>query len=154
MISYVAGFLFAADHVLLVKKIKPDWQSGLWNGVGGKLEISETPIVGMIREFREETGLDVLDWRQFCTEAGRGYVVHFFAATHQHHSSELAHHNTLNDVGEQLGWCNLTVLSARHNRHTMVGNLQWLIPLALDPRGFTRHVVVEPAADIKDRPTW
>ena len=31
----VAGFLFSGPRVLLVKKLKPTWQYGLLNGVGG-----------------------------------------------------------------------------------------------------------------------
>jgi 8-oxo-dGTP diphosphatase len=54
----VVGFLFADSDVLLVQKMKPDWQKGFWNGVGGKDEDGEEPIDAMVREFREETKID------------------------------------------------------------------------------------------------
>jgi hypothetical protein len=35
--EYVCGFMFSPDHqvVLLVKKNRPDWQAGRYNGAGG-----------------------------------------------------------------------------------------------------------------------
>jgi 8-oxo-dGTP diphosphatase len=60
---YVVGFLFNQDRnkVALIKKLKPQWQRGLLNGVGGKIEAGETSKEAMIREFREETGVDTSD---------------------------------------------------------------------------------------------
>lgn len=60
MTSYVLGFAFSEDDrsVLLILKNRPAFQAGKWNGVGGKIEASETAHQAMVREFREETGLD------------------------------------------------------------------------------------------------
>lgn len=60
MTSYVLGFAFSEDDrsVLLILKNRPAFQAGKWNGVGGKIEPSETAQQAMVREFREETGLD------------------------------------------------------------------------------------------------
>jgi hypothetical protein len=64
---YTCAFAFAAeparsDNVLLIRKAKPDWQRGLLNGIGGKVEVRngfiETINEATIREFKEETGLD------------------------------------------------------------------------------------------------
>src|SRR5258706_10631348 len=64
--SYVVGFLFDDEgNVALIRKTKPLWQKGLLNGVGGKIEPGEEPIKAMRREFLEETGAGVLDWRLF-----------------------------------------------------------------------------------------
>ncbi len=59
--NYVAGFLFEPymERVVLIQKEKPTWQKGRLNGVGGKMELGETPLQAMQREFREETGLDI-----------------------------------------------------------------------------------------------
>jgi 8-oxo-dGTP diphosphatase len=45
MIKYVVGFLFneGKTKVVLIKKNRPDWQKGYFNGVGGKIEGDETP---------------------------------------------------------------------------------------------------------------
>jgi 8-oxo-dGTP diphosphatase len=36
---------------------------GLWNGVGGKIDIGESPTACVVREIYEETGLDVTEVR-------------------------------------------------------------------------------------------
>ena len=36
-----------------------DYHAGKWNGLGGKLELDESPIDGAVREFKEESGVDV-----------------------------------------------------------------------------------------------
>lgn len=89
-ILYVAGFLFdeAREHVVLLEKQKPLWMKGKLNGVGGKIEDGETPIVAMRREFEEETGLALNQdlWHEFCElKAYNGApdlrcVVHFYRA--------------------------------------------------------------------------
>ena len=79
----VVGFLISRDNnnVLLVEKTHPDWQAGLLNGIGGGVEPGEPALVAMCREFVEETGIkDAFNWRLFCTEIGRDYVVHFFVS--------------------------------------------------------------------------
>ena len=70
--NFVVGFAFTPDplpytRVLLIRKLKPAWQAGLLNGVGGKIDQYvqmdsqssrlERPIEAMVREFHEETGV-------------------------------------------------------------------------------------------------
>lgn len=59
MKRYVLGFYFDDDRVLLINKLKPEWQRGKVNGLGGSIEfaIAETPIEAMVREFEEESGI-------------------------------------------------------------------------------------------------
>lgn len=58
--EYVLGIALSADRrkILLIRKLTPEWQRGLLNGIGGKIEAGETPIQAMLREFKEETGVD------------------------------------------------------------------------------------------------
>lgn len=60
-IDYVLVFAFdwTREKVLLIKKSKPEFQAGLLNGVGGKIQQGEIPEQAAIREFKEETGLDI-----------------------------------------------------------------------------------------------
>lgn len=84
VVEYVTGYMFDIndpDRILMVKKNRPDWQAGKHNGIGGKIELCETPIDAMIREFQEETGLVTVDWqwRQFAAHMYQGgHYVHFF----------------------------------------------------------------------------
>lgn len=145
--NYVCGFLFYSDEVLLVKKSKPLWQSGLLNGIGGKVENYETFDQCMHREFEEETGIKAR-FSFFATETGTDYKVHFYRARLPDKSVVVT--PAINDVGEPLCW----IHTQRFDLHyAVVGNLNWLIPLALDPR---RMDVVNVIAkdDISGRPTW
>lgn len=51
------------DEVLMVHRNAPDrpgdYHAGKWNGLGGKLELDESPLEAARRELREESGLDV-----------------------------------------------------------------------------------------------
>lgn len=71
---YVLGFLFVYDYVLLIEKKRPVWQAGKYNGVGGKVEPGETAAQAMIREFKEEVGIDVShygpEWQHCITFSG------------------------------------------------------------------------------------
>lgn len=60
MQDYVLGFMFTGDRkkVALIRKYNPPPQRGFLNGIGGKIEPGEVPIHAMVREFREETGVD------------------------------------------------------------------------------------------------
>lgn len=83
MIKYVCGFMFSEDleRVVLIRKNKPDWQKGLLNGVGGKIEEGEKPHDAMAREFEEETGVKTqfCDWYYFHAETDDStYRVKFF----------------------------------------------------------------------------
>jgi len=66
MIEYVVGFAFSryGNKVALIRKNKPDWQAGKLNGIGGKVEQDEYYFYAMVREFREETGVQTnnQDW--------------------------------------------------------------------------------------------
>jgi 8-oxo-dGTP pyrophosphatase MutT (NUDIX family) len=66
---YVVGFQFNndGDRVALIRKGRPEWQAGLWNGIGGGVERGESVKAAMEREFEEEAGLSQRSviWRPF-----------------------------------------------------------------------------------------
>jgi len=71
MKKYVLGFIICTEMktVLLIEKIKPAFQNGYLNGIGGKVEQGEDLIDAMVRETKEECDLDIpsVNWTPFCT---------------------------------------------------------------------------------------
>lgn len=123
MRRYVVGFAFDNEKVLLIKKLKPDWQVGFLNGVGGKCEAGESNNEAMAREFHEETGVIIPreDWRLFCTTYARDGTVFFF-------TTKLNNSIVIKQMeDEQPIW----VLHKRLYDYKVINNLRWLIPMAL-----------------------
>lgn len=124
MQQYVVGFLFSEDgkEVLLIRKTKPSWQAGRLNGVGGKVETGETPAEAMRREMKEEADLDIADWEHYAILEGEGrYQVHMFRAQANGRPAP----QSLTE--EVVSWEKFRPLPEH-----AIGNLSWLIPLALD----------------------
>jgi 8-oxo-dGTP diphosphatase len=84
MKNMVLGFAFDNNfiNVVLIRKLRPKFQNGLLNGVGGKIE-NETPLNAMIREFKEETGLNIIDWKNICFMKGDDWSVEVFATINE-----------------------------------------------------------------------
>jgi 8-oxo-dGTP diphosphatase len=144
--EYVCGFMFDQSRmrVLLIRKQKPDWQRGLLNGIGGKIEYAvpagyegqgiqtlEIPAYAMAREFEEEAGIKTKpeDWTLFRTESfkhdrGSGAVVHFFYAV-----SNSAFWTATPQTFERLERVSLYMM--RNVREQMLYNLPYLIEMAL-----------------------
>jgi 8-oxo-dGTP diphosphatase len=130
---YVCGFLFTHDrrHVALIHKLKPDWQRGKFNGIGGKLEANETISEAMVREFHEETGVWIPPyyWERFLTMkfVAKDEVVHFFKAELQ--SNRIV--ATLESKTDELvGWYKVSEGGQILDLPTLP-NLAWVIPMAL-----------------------
>lgn len=123
-IYYVVGFLFNPDmtEVVLIKKNRPDWQKGLLNGVGGKIESGEDPITAMIREFKEETGLEIIDWFDLVEIKGNGYVCYFFYSVSKKYYDVKTKTDEMVFVKDCADLYYLPVIE----------NLKWLIPMCKD----------------------
>lgn len=80
MKKYVLGFAFNDYHVLLIKKNRPKWQKGLYNGLGGHIEGNEQPIDAMVREFKEECSIVTkeTDWEYFALMKGEDWICYCF----------------------------------------------------------------------------
>ena len=137
MKEYVVGFMFSKDgrDVALIRKNRPEWQAGKFNGVGGKIEpTDESPVAAMSREFYEETGVNVLrsNWIPFLTltgetdaahpEQSNPYKIYFFKTF----SNLIQHAGTVTD--EQI-----YILPADDLPKAVVPNLKFLVPMALAP---------------------
>lgn len=51
----VLAYLFHEDRMLLLKRVN---EPSIWGPPGGHLEVLEDPVQGLLREIREETGLE------------------------------------------------------------------------------------------------
>ena len=137
--AYVAGFLFSPPLigrcVLLIRKARPAWQAGKLNGIGGHIEPGETPINAMEREFYEEAGLTVLNWRPVAVLTGKQFIVHFFSAWADVEFFDSARAQT----DEPLVRLNLSDMW----KAPIIPNLRFLLPLALDTTGIAKPVMLE-----------
>lgn len=123
---YVVGFLFdnSGNRVVLIRKNRPVWQKGRLNGLGGKIELFETAKDAMTREFKEEAGVQVENWKKLALIIGEDYLVDVFMAFD---STALQTVATMTDEAVEI----IQTIDLPHMKDT-ISNLQWLIPLALN----------------------
>ena len=122
MKHYVLGFAFdlALDQLVLIEKARPDWQRGRFNGVGGAIEAEEDPIDAMVREFREETGIEIYSWMLLGTLTGHLWDCRTYVAF----DDRMKHCRTTTD--ERIEFFHPQDLPAN-----VIPNLRWLVPAAL-----------------------
>ena len=75
------------ERYLMLHRVKKenDASHGKWIGVGGKCEADESPDECMLREVKEETGLDITRWRYrgivtFISDTWPNEYMHLFTA--------------------------------------------------------------------------
>jgi 8-oxo-dGTP diphosphatase len=126
MTHYCLGFMFnlARTQVCLIEKTHPEWQAGLLNGVGGKLNNNEDSGEAMIREFNEETGVYHDKWDYKITMRDHNHVWQvdvFIAFTDKIYNVKTIEQEKvfIIDLNEWQTYNHIT-------------NLSWLIPLCLD----------------------
>jgi 8-oxo-dGTP diphosphatase len=133
--NYCVGFIFNKylDTILLVLKNRgPVNMAGKLNGIGGKIENGESPYQAMVRECKEETGLDIKKWSDFCKLlVNNGNKVYFFYTItdriydyKQLEDEELKLYSLYYDVEDRL--------NKYYQLHNRIPNLDWLIPMALN----------------------
>lgn len=129
--DYVVGFLFKEkrSRVALIRKNRPDWQFGLLNGIGGKIEPGEAPDDAMVREFEEETGARTCAWRKFAILTASFGAIHFY---------ELANDSVQirSATDEYVDW----YVTSGVPYLKVVPNLKWLIPMALTDKPVFAHL--------------
>lgn len=124
--KYVVGFLFDSKMrgVVLIQKTKPDWQKGKLNGVGGKVEEGETFLDAMVREFREEAGMEITDWEPFCRLTFPAGEVQFFYTTR--HITEI---EIESKTEEEVSLYSVDELMHWHSPD-VIPNVRWLLQMA------------------------
>jgi len=125
--DYVVGFVFdeTKKNVLLINKIKPEWQNGKMNGIGGKIEaFDNTPHTAMSREMEEESGLSIAPstWKPVCIFQGTAgdWKVYVFTTTGNIYDFE-------NKTKERC-----EVVSVNNLPDNVIDNLNWVIPMCFD----------------------
>jgi len=134
MTEYVLGFAFTEDYagfnrVMLIQKLKPEWQAGKLNGIGGKIELGETPHRAMAREFFEEAGLVSLpsSWLKFAVMEFQNCQVHCFTTRCEWKVFKRAYSKTEEKVRSfQID----EMIFQKLVDEKAIENLHWLIPMA------------------------
>ncbi len=138
--DYVLGFIVSrhAQAVLLIEKIKPAFQNGFLNGIGGKIELEDSGDMfkAMARECEEETGLKTTpdNWKHVCTmnckenstdNVSSSWTVHVLTIPmkeeifkYQSKTEEIVHLRSLNSI----------VVTNKE----LLGNITWLVGMSID----------------------
>lgn len=130
--NYVVGFAFNKEKtkLLLIKKTKPEWQAGLLNGIGGKIENYDfTPYHAMTREFFEESNIKTTkeSWYQFAKLDSNYFELHCFVGFFDEDYLQ-----TFEDMTEEkISLVNIQDLF-EHQFKGCISNLKWLISICLD----------------------
>jgi 8-oxo-dGTP diphosphatase len=124
--KYTLGFLFNHDlsRVLLIHKLRPAWQKGMVNGLGGKFEKDETAKTCITREVEEETNLKTnpSDWQKIGELHSSKFAVDVMVAIYSGQASD-----AVSNEEEKVEWFPTSNLPKN-----IMTNLSWLIPLALE----------------------
>lgn len=137
MKRYVVGFPILPDRtgMSLIKKNRPEWQAGKWNGIDGKVEALERPHDAMIREAEEEAGLGDLPWGHVCriTDVAHLYEVDFYATFH------LRAHGVKSKTDEQVEFFPMHMV---YDLKMVSSNVLVALTLALDTSGIVKPVML------------
>lgn len=78
----VVGIITDNEEILLLKKNNPDWQKGLYNGIGGKVELNTTSLETIIKKCQEELGVNISNWIELDSEiSSSGIEIVYFLTT-------------------------------------------------------------------------
>lgn len=119
---YTIGIVFTPklDCVLLIFKQRPDWQRNKWNFPGGHIEVNESAVQCVSREFKEETNLNIPmeDWVEIDKINNQGnYKVGIFTTIYR--SQKHGSYETLTD--EIVSWFRVDDLPKN-----VIPNIPWL----------------------------
>lgn len=127
---WVVGFMFdlKGENVVLLKKNRPHWQKGLFNGVGGHVKQGESAFEAITREFKEEAGVHFEAWNMFAIFRGldgdyNDCICYFLYGLGN--ARQFAEARTVTDEV-------IMKFPVDDLPKNLVKNLPWLIPLCFD----------------------
>jgi mutator protein MutT len=123
IIEYSVGIVFNQDltEVILILKNRPKWQNGKFNFPGGHVELNESSIECIVREFQEECNLTTKNWKYIGNiENANNYTLDIFVLIYEEKFGKL---KSLTD--EPVHWHKCNELP-----DNCITNLYWLIPFA------------------------
>ena len=122
----VIAYLFdpTLTKVVMIQKRRPDWMEGLFNAPGGHVEEGETFEDANVREFYEETGVQISStfWNKFLelNRSDRVIIGYWWI------SYSINKVKTVTD--EQVAVCDVESLLSRPDE--LVRDVSWILPMA------------------------
>jgi 8-oxo-dGTP diphosphatase len=104
MTVVVAAAIERAGRYLAARRTKPDWAAGRWEFPGGKVEAGEDETDALVREIREELGVQIAVGARVPGEwcLHDDLVLHLYAATLvEGEPTALDHHDALRWVSPE-----------------------------------------------------
>jgi 8-oxo-dGTP diphosphatase len=134
---YVATLAFKRSlqlEVALVLKHKgPAHLHGKWNGIGGKVEVGESPVGAAMRELHEEAGIAVqkddmvaIEHQRFEILTPSEHHIYWYAVNVPDETAM----PPANDIGEPLKWFSTGWLLHLLCPVVLAPNLEYLVPKA------------------------
>ena len=106
----VKAFIVDNGRLLMIKRRKDDpHNADQWDLPGGRVELGEDPRIGLVRETKEETNLDIelvfpLDVQHFTRQDGQVISLLFFLCKKKSDDIRLSHEH------QEYQWINLESL--------------------------------------------
>lgn len=138
MLKYTICFIKRGHEILMLNRESAQWM-GMWNGVGGKLEMGETPLACILREVKEETGILLTDveykgnvtWEVHDSNSDGMYL--FIAELPERYE----YPTPIKMEEGILDWKSIDWLL--HPENMGVANLKYFLPLMLNDQGVYDH---------------
>jgi len=132
--EYSVGLIFSysKDKLLLIRKSHPEWQKGLLNGIGGKIEPNETALEAVIREVSEEAYLitSADGWKLVLVLHFPLATIHFYAFLLSDSYFQLPLYTRIDSPTDES--IEVVDLFDFQLRNDVVHNIRFIIPLAID----------------------
>jgi len=126
-VDVAVGILIQAGEVLMAQRPEGKPYAGYWEFPGGKVEIGESVLSALLREFNEELGIDIV------AEQTEPWCCCEFVYPHAHvrlhfYLCREWRGNPLGLEGQQLAWQGAT-FSVRPILPATIPLLEWLMPV-------------------------